>query len=135
MRDLGPEWRLEWRSDLPPDMYGFTDFGRRTITIARGLTFEERRCTITHEVEHALRGPASSHSVLREELLVDRRASRLLLPCVRELADAMVFHGGDYEAVSEELWVDPWTLEVRMSALGESERHYFRERMGDVMLG
>lgn len=134
MRDLGPTWRLVWADDLPADMYGYTDFPARTITLREGLSFEERRSSITHEVEHVLRGPASRCQVVREELVVDRRSARLLLPCVRDIADAMVWHHGDYEAVSEELWVDPWTLEVRLSALRVRERDYLTGRLAEVVL-
>ncbi len=134
MRDLGPSWTLRWADELPGDLYGFTDFARRTITLATGMSFEERRCTITHEVEHVLRGPTSTHAVLREELLVDRRSARLLLPSMREVCDARIFHDGDYEDAAEELWVDAWTLEVRLGTLRPIEQEYVNSRMDEVVL-
>lgn len=134
MRDLGDDWTLAWSDDLPEDVFGFTDFGAQTITLAKGLSFEERRCTITHEIEHVLRGPTSTHSVLREELVVDWRAARRLLPSMRDIADSLVWHHGGYEAVSEDLWVDPWTLEVRLAGLGPREREYLDRRLAEVVL-
>ncbi len=98
------------------------------------MSFEERRCTITHEVEHVLRGPSSRCSRLSEELLVDRWGSRLLLCSIRDIADAMAWHHADYEQVAEELWVDPWTLEVRMSNMTQLERGYLDRRLRDVDL-
>lgn len=66
MRDLGPSWTLAW-ADLPPGTYGLTDHWRQTITLQRGMTYEERRCTIAHEVEHARRGPVPRHRIMQEE--------------------------------------------------------------------
>lgn len=134
LRDLGPTWRLKWSCDLPSDVYGLTSWRDRTITLREGLSFEERRCTITHEVEHVLRGPASGCSELVEELIVDRRAARLLLPSMRDIADALVYHRGHHDLAARELWVDPWMLEVRLSALYRLERDYLRRRIDDVVL-
>lgn len=134
LRDLGPSWTLEFSHHLPEAVYGWTDFRRRTITLREGLSFEERRCTITHEVEHARRGPASSCAVMAEELEVDRIASRLLLSSIRDVADTLIYHHGNYEAVAADLWVDVWMLEVRMSALRPDERAYLDHRLSDVIL-
>lgn len=134
MRDLGPAWKLAWRNDLPADVYGFTDFATQTITMREGMSFEERRCTITHEVEHVLRGPTSTCRVMKEELTVDRRSSRLLLSSMRDLADALAWHRYDYELASSELWVDLWMLEVRLSALQKREREYLARRRADILV-
>lgn len=135
MRDLGPSWTLLWSSELPADTYGLTNFATQTITLREGLSFEERRCTIVHETEHALRGPASRCSVIAEEARVDRTGARLLLASVKDIADCLVFHHGDYEAVAEDLWVDPWTLEVRLGSLWRNERRYLDRRLAEVTLG
>ncbi|MCD4535685.1 hypothetical protein LRP67_16450 [Nocardioides sp. cx-169] len=135
MRDLGPSWKLAWSCDLPDDMYGYTNFIDRTITLREGLSFEERRCTITHEVEHVLRGPTSRCFVLHEEVRVDRRASRLLLSSVRDIADTLSYHHGDYERAAEDLWVDPWMLEVRLGSLWRNEQRYMDRRMAEVTVG
>lgn len=99
-----------------------------------GMSFEERRCTITHEVEHVLRGPASTCSVIAEELLVDRSSARLLLPSMRDIADSLVYHRGDHDQAAKDLWVDPWMLEVRLSSLYGLERDYLRRRTDDIVL-
>lgn len=134
LRDLGPAWTLRWRDDLPWDVYGFTDWRTRTITLRGGMTFEERRCTIAHEVEHVLRGQFSRCDEVREESMIDRRCARLLLPTMQEIADALVWHHGDYERAAEDLWVDSWTLEVRLGSLHGLEHNYLRRRLADVEL-
>lgn len=134
MRDLGPSWKLKWSDDLPAGRLGLTNFKARTITLRPDLTFEERRCTITHEVEHALRGPCRRSEYLREELEVDRISARHLLPSIRDLTDAMIYHHGQYELAAEDLWVDPWMLEVRLSGLQQLERGYYERRLAEVPL-
>ncbi|HSV37502.1 MAG TPA: hypothetical protein VLI04_01975 [Nocardioidaceae bacterium] len=134
MRALGSTWKLKWSHDLPSDTYGSTDWGTRTITLAEGMSFEERRCTITHEVTHVQRGPASGCGRIAEEVLVDRISARLLLPSMRDVADTLVFHRGDHDRAAADLWVDPWMLEVRLSALYGLERAYLHQRIDDVVL-
>jgi hypothetical protein len=119
---------------MPLDTYGQTDWRTRTITLATGMTFEERRCTITHEVEHVLRGPASSCRRMAEELEVDRVSARLLMPSMQEVADALVFHRGDHDHAASDLWVDPWMLEVRLSTLYGLERDYLGRRLEDAIV-
>lgn len=135
LRDLGPSWRLTWTDDLPYDVYGFTDHRARAIVLRKGLSFEERRCTITHEVEHVLRGPYSRCDLLREEAAVDQCSARLLMPSMQDVADALVFNRCDYESAAEDLWVDPWMLEVRLGTLRGLERDYLNRRLADVILG
>lgn len=134
MRALGEGWRLSWSSDLPEDMYGYTDHEAQIITLAEGMSFEERRCTVLHEVLHAHRGPVAEHRVMAEELAVDRAAARLLLPSMKDVADCLVWAHGDYEAASSELWVDPLFLEVRLSSLWVREHEYLTRRLGDVIV-
>lgn len=134
LRELGPSWRLKWSHHLPSDTYGKTNWGTRTITLAEGMSFEERRCTITHEVTHVLRGPASACDGVGEELEVDRISARLLLPSVRDIADCLVYHRGHHDRAASDLWVDPWMLEVRLSGLYSLERDYLHRRTDDVVL-
>lgn len=61
-------------------------------------------------------------------------SARLLLPSIGDIADSMVFFHGDYEQTAEELWVDPWTLEVRMASLHGLERKYLNKRLEDAIL-
>lgn len=134
LRALGDEWTLVWSDDLPEDTYGHTNHDTRIITLRTGMSFEERRCTIAHEVHHVYRGPVPSHRVMAEELAVDRCAARLLLPSMRDVADCLVWARGDYEQVAADLWVDPLLLEVRLSSLRARERAYLERRLSDVIV-
>lgn len=127
------DWTLRWRR-LPDGVWGETCWETRTVTLTVGMNQAERRCTIAHETMHVLRGEVAPHRELAEELLIDRHVSRLLMPSMSQVVDAMIWAHGDYEVASEELWVDPIMLEVRLSALRSRERAYYRQRMADVML-
>lgn len=127
------EWRLRW-GGLPDGVMGVTCWRTRTVTLAEGMSQAERRCTIAHETEHILRGPARPGAELREELDIDRRVSRLLIPSVPAVADAMSWARGCVETTADELWVDDYLLAVRLSALNAKERRYMDERMNEVIL-
>lgn len=131
---LGSTWRLQWSGCLPDDCYGLTDWPSRTITLRDDMSFEERRSTICHEVQHVVRGPASNCQRMEEEIAVSRIAARLLLPSLVDVADALTFHRGCHDSAAEDLWVDPWTLEVRLSALYPLERKYLQRRLDDAIL-
>lgn len=134
LRALGTSWTLHWANDLGEGTYGVTDHWASTITLRHGMSFEERRSTIAHEIHHAYRGPVESHRTLVEELEVDRCAALLLLPSVRDIADCLIWAHGDYDVASRELWVDPLLLEVRLSGLCGGERAYFDSRLADVIV-
>lgn len=135
LRDLGPSWKLRWHDEMPDEhTYGFTKWADRTINLRSGMSFEERRCTIAHEVEHVLRGPFSRCQEMGEEVAVNRHCARLLLPGMQAIADALVWAHGNYEAAAEQLWVDPWTLEVRLGSLHGIERRYLDRRLAEVCL-
>lgn len=123
------EWRLVF-ADLPVGVLGMTDFHAKTVTLTKGMDQAQRRCTIAHETEHILRGlPACEE---REEFVIDRAVARLLLPDIKVVADAMVWHQGDYEMASEDLWVDEDILRMRFQTMHPSEMHYVRRRFAEV---
>jgi len=129
------DWTLRW-AHLPAGTMGLTCHRTRTVTLAEGMDQAERRCTIAHETLHILRGPAAhnAHGHLREELTIDRRVSRLLIPSARDLVDAMSWARADTETAAAELWVDPFILEVRLSSLYAHERQRLEHRLADVLL-
>jgi hypothetical protein len=122
------EWTLGW-AELPPGVMGLTCHRTRTVTLAVGMSQAERRCTIAHETEHILRGPVAAHEVAREELLIDRRVSRLLLPDVRQVGDALVWSDGRVDAAADALWVDDYLLQSRLASLTDAERAYVGGRL------
>ncbi len=125
------DWSLRW-AELPSGVTGLTCHRTRTVVLALGLSQAERRCTIAHETEHILRGPVEAHAVRREELAIDRRVALLLLPRLRELADAMARTRGDLEATADELWVDDCLLRARLAGLDAAERTYLHGRLAQL---
>lgn len=117
---------LEWHDDGP---MGETDFEAGTISLRRDLTWEERRCTVLHEVLHVERGPVPGGLVDREELRVQKETARLMLPSVKEIGDAYAWAQGDDEAAAHELGVDVDVLRTRMKYMTHpTERAYLARR-------
>ena len=59
---------------------GYCDHAHRLIVINAGLSRVEERCTLTHEIIHAERGPVPAHHAAREERIVDAEAAERLIP-------------------------------------------------------
>ena len=125
------DWSLRW-AELPVGVMGFTCHRTHTVTLAMGMSQAERRCTIAHETEHIVRGPVPPHEAIQEELAIDRSVATLLIPNLRDVADAMVRSGGRLDAVADELWVDDYLLQVRLASLAGSERAYVDRRLAEV---
>ena len=123
------DWSRHWHR-LPSGIWGQTCWETRTVTLTHGLNQAERRCTIAHETQHIIRGPVPGHMEAREEAAVDRNVARLLIPDVRVLADTLAWSATVGEAASE-LWVDPETLQVRLTSLHPAERAYLRLRLDE----
>lgn len=118
---------VEWTDDLPHDVLGETD-GVCRIRMRNGQLQVERRCTITHEMIHVERGHTGCCDE-KAEARVRREAARRLIP-LTALAAAIVFHGEDWPAVADELWVDEDTLHIRLGALHPAERGYIDRCVG-----
>mgnify|MGYP000933421466 FL=1 len=76
------------------------------------LSRAEERCTLTHEIIHAERGPVPAHHAAREERLVDAEAARRLIP-LDALLEAVRWACCPAEA-AEALGVDVPTLLTRV---------------------
>jgi len=122
------DWSLRW-AELPDGVMGRTCHRTRTVTLALGMSQAERRCTIAHETAHIVRGPVTPLQAMREELDIDRRVARLLIPSVRRLVDAMTWAGGHVESAADALWVDDYLLSVRLRTLTGRERDYVERRL------
>lgn len=130
-----PHVIVEWTDDLPARVLGDTD-GVSHIRLAKDLLQVERRCTITHEVIHVERGHTGGCDETAEARV--RRESARRLITIRELGEALAFHGElDLEGVADELWVDVDTLRVRLDPrnLHPAERHYLRRRLERKEIG
>lgn len=121
------DWTLHWSHELPDDVQGEVDFEEQTVTLAHGLTQAERRCTIAHETQHILRGPAPEHLRQREEQAVDRAAAQLLIP-LEALVEALLWSYDEHE-VAEELWVDVDTVRARLANLTAAEQRLLLVRL------
>ena len=115
--------------DLPIGLLGYTDLAAGIVVLARSLTQVERRCTLTHELEHVHRGHIPRDPVLlaREEDLVEQLSARRLVS-LRELIDALLWSDHESE-VADELWVDGPTLRARIAGLAADERAAIEERL------
>lgn len=101
------------------------------IMISDRLNQAERRCTLTHELVHRMRGDVHvSDDVFhnRQEKSCHQTAARILIPFPTLLA-AMQW-GRDPQELAEELWVDLETLQARICALSESEGQVLRRAVG-----
>lgn len=116
---------------LPPGQWGETCWGTRTVTIDCRLGQAQRRSALTHELVHAMRGPAPDEPVLaaREESAVEDAAARLLID-IHDLGEALAW-AHDVDEAADELWVDCETLLIRLEHLHPAERAYLTRRLGD----
>jgi hypothetical protein len=122
------DWTLHF-AHLPDGILGHTDFRRRTITLAHGLTQAERRSTLEHELHHVDRGPAPQWRREYEERVVDDLAARRLI-AFDDLLEAMVWSYDEHE-VAEELWVDVGMVRARMRGLTDEESVELERRLYD----
>lgn len=125
-----PDWTLAF-VDMP-------DAGRwydrlQTMLVRKGMTQVERRCTVAHEVEHALAGdqdPIDYATGARREETRHRAAARKLIT-FPDLLRAVLLHRHDVAACADELHVDEDTLTTRIRALHPAERHALRRALED----
>lgn len=128
------DWKLIWTDDLPSGRWGLTIHSAKLVLMANGLDQAERRCTIAHETQHILRGPQPRDQCLREELIINRKVGRLLVPSVRRLGHALAWHQADYEKAAWDLWVDEQILDVRLASLTSREREHLNEQLATILV-
>jgi hypothetical protein len=125
------DWSLSW-AELPPGVMGLTCHHSRTVVLALGMSQAERRCTIAHETQHILRGPVPLTAARDEESAIDRSVALLLVPDLRELADALARARGHLATAADDLWVDDYLLQVRLGSLAGGQRSYVEGRVAQV---
>lgn len=120
---------LLWHDGGPMGKANFRD---STISLQRGMTYEERRCTVLHEVIHIERGAVPMGLASKEELLVEKQTARELLPSVKAIAEAYAWAQGDTEGAAYELGVDVDVLRTRMKYMTHpAERAYLARRFSE----
>lgn len=106
---------------------GMCRWSRRLILLDIRLSRAEERCTLTHELVHAERGPFPRWATAREEAAVNAEAARRLIP-LDALGEALAW--SLHPAVAaDELDVDPPTLEALLRDLAEAELEALRRRL------
>lgn len=113
---------------------GYWDPATRTVVLHAGLLQDERRCTLAHELIHVERGDdgrcASSWHESRLEQLVHALAARRLI-ALADLRFALALSRHEHD-LAEELWVDRYTLQVRLATLTGQERRTLDEPLSIV---
>lgn len=114
---------------------GWWEPDERVILLDRRLDRVARRCTLAHELEHALANDAACTGTADDpyfttvmEARASVRAARKLIP-IDALADAVVLHNDHDELMAAHLDVDLGTLDIRRLSLTPDERHHLRRRL------
>lgn len=102
------------------------------IMISDRLTQAERRCTLTHELVHRMRGDQHVSDDLtnhRQERTCHQTVARLLIPFPTLLAS--MHYGRDPQELADELWVDLETLQTRVCGLNEMEAQVLKAALSE----
>jgi hypothetical protein len=118
---------LLWHDHGP---MGLADHQEQTVSLRRGMTWAQRRCTLTHELLHLERGPALSTTKHQDEERVRRETARRMIPDVRILGEALAWALDEHEC-ADELGVDVPVLRYRLRHLHPAERGYLCRRLVD----
>lgn len=111
--------------DLPMGTHGRTD-GSSRIEINRDLLQVERRCALTHELQHIFMGHRG-HQPPAVERVVRVIVARRLIP-LHALVDAYRWAGDNLHELADELWVTQAVLMDRLNHLHMGEREQLAER-------
>ena len=124
---------LRWHDDGP---MGQTIHSEQAISLRRGMTWEERRCTVQHEVLHIERGPQPHGLRAKDEEWVRRATAVRMIPDIRPVGDAIAWALSEEEAAAE-LGVDIYVLRYRLKHMSPMERAWLKGRLehDDVVEG
>jgi hypothetical protein len=120
-----PRVELVWHDDGPR---GLTNHTEQTISLRRGMTWEERRCVVLHECLHILRGPTTRGLSAKDEETVRRETAQRMIPDIRPVGDAIAWALSEEEA-AEELGVDVYVLRYRLKHMSPMERSWLNHRL------
>lgn len=117
-----------WRR-LPDGTLGLCDWAAKAITLDPRLLQAERRCTVLHEIHHAMRQVAPRDPVLcaREESAIEQSVARALID-LAPLGEALAW-AHTLDEAADELWVDVPCLRNRLEHLRPAERAYLEQRL------
>lgn len=119
---------------LPEGVAGITD--GRTIWLNKNLTPAGRRCTLAHELIHIERGIPPEWAEAKEEIKVDKIASRRLTSH-EELLDALLWHDGDDHraALADTLNLDITMTNVRLKTVTPEETEQINAALANLREG
>ena len=117
---------LAWHDGGP---MGRATHSTQTISLRRGMTWEERRCTVQHELNHLEVGPVPLGLRAKDEELVRRRTALQMIPDIRPVGEAIAWALCEEEA-AEELGVDVCVLRYRLRHMSPMERAWLTHRLG-----
>lgn len=111
-------------TDIATDELGWWDPERNVITLAKNQSRREMRCTLQHELEHALAGDEDVSHVspvlaARQEIAACMRAAQRLIS-LDALIDALLWSQDERE-LAEVLNVDEDTVRIRLLTLSSEE--------------
>ena len=122
--EVPAEWSVNF---VVMPVRGMCRWNRRMILLDISLSRVEERCTLTHEIVHAERGPFPRWATAREEAAVNALVARRLIS-LDALGEALAW--SLHPAVAaEELDVDPPTLEALLRDLAAAEVEALRRRL------
>lgn len=116
---------LQWHRGGP---MGKTVHSEQVISLRMGMTWEERRCTVQHELLHIERGPQPLGLRAKDEEWVRRETAFRMIPEIRPVGDAIAWALSEEEA-AEELGVDVYVLRYRLKHMSPMERAWLRQRL------
>lgn len=127
-------WR--WLRSLPHVTLEFHEGGprgkvshsRQVISLRKGMTPEERRDTLLHELIHLERGQVGRGMRAKEEEQVRRQTARRALPDLARIADALAWSTCPHEA-AEDLGVSVPVLVKRLAHLHPAEEGWLVARL------
>ena len=116
---------LAWHEGGP---MGLTTHSTATVSLRRGLSWEQRRCTLEHELIHVETGPVPRGLREKDEERVRRETARRMIPNIRPVGDAIAWALSGEEA-AQELGVDLAVLEYRLRHMSPMERAWLNHRL------
>lgn len=116
---------LDWHDDGP---MGLTTHETATVSLRRGMTWAERRCTLEHELEHVETGPLPWGLREKDEERVRRLTALRMIPDIRPVGGAIAWALSGEEA-ADELGVDLDVLEYRLRHMSPMERAWLSHRL------
>lgn len=98
------------------------------ISLRRGMSWAERRCTVLHECLHVERGPMPRGLKAKDEESVRRETALRMIPEIGAVGDALAWSLSMEEA-ADELGVDIYVLRYRLKHMSPLERAWLHARL------